>query len=756
MPARLTSAVRASYDASRRGAALARGPNVRRKLNGAAWAGQAFPAPEAAIDLDFANSQSSIDGRQFGSLSPVSFSRASSGLYFGSDGLLKGLSRNLLTSDASEALTGWTTQGSIRTEEVSAFPPAGTRATLLTETTTNATHGIYYSFTVSAQSYTLSAYFKKGTGANAPNWFQIATGGSNAAWVNFNLNTVAIGNTSGATGTITDVGDGWRRVTMTLTAVAGTLFVYFYFTNDTDYNARGLSYAGNVTADIYVAGMQFQTGSSATDYAQNNTNLPRIEWANLATITRRNRLLSTEDFSTWGVNSGSISVNQIAAPNGLITADKYAPTGSGNLYTSQYVSTTATTFSVYAKAAEQNSFRVWTNNNFGSVNFNLSNGTASNQSSNSTGSIESVGDGWYRCIVVFLSGIRDYVVLTPLNAFNGTDGIYFWGAQAESGSAATEYQSIGVSAAGVNVASAASAATGLLIEESRTNRALWCRDFTQSSWTKTDISAALDQTGIDGVENSASSLTATAANGTCNQTITLSAGGRISSVYLKRLSGTGRIEISIDGSFSTVDISSSEWRRVYVAQTSLANPRLTIRIATNGDSVAADFAQIEDGTVVTSPIFTTSAAATRSKDLPSIGFGDRYWNKRGGAIVVDSTSVGGYSNFATTSSSPPSIALGAGIWGRTGYSSWVNNASTSLVNGVNVWSFDAQTLYYARDRVMRVIERNKDATEFPIPFVTYIRFSDPNDSLPGSAWVKRFRYIPRFLVESETTALSGA
>src|ERR1700733_11295724 len=37
---------------------------------------------------------------------------------------------------------------------------------------------------------------------------------------------------------------------------------------------------------------------------------------------------------------------------------------------------------------------------------------------------------------------------------------------------------------------------GLKVEESRTNSALWSRDMTNAAWTKTNISAALNATGI--------------------------------------------------------------------------------------------------------------------------------------------------------------------------------------------------------------------------------------------------------------------
>src|SRR5579871_6199535 len=57
--------------------------------------------------------------------------------------------------------------------------------------------------------------------------------------------------------------------------------------------------------------------------------------------------------------------------------------------------------------------------------------------------------------------------------------------------------------------------------EARTNDALWSNDLTQSAWTKTNVTAALNATGPDNVANSASTITASAGNGTILQAITL-------------------------------------------------------------------------------------------------------------------------------------------------------------------------------------------------------------------------------------------
>ena len=158
----------------------------------------------------------------------------------------------------------------------------------------------------------------------------------------------------------------------------------------------------------------------------------------------------------------------------------------------------------------------------------------------------------------------------------------------------------------------------LLVEPAATNQVLWCRDGTNAAWSKTNITPTKDQVGIDGKANSATRLTATAANGTCLQTITLSAATRSTSFFVKRITGTGTIEITRNGGTNWTDITSSinssTYTRVGIKATSVTNPSIGFRIVTSGDAIAFDYAQDEAGSVFTSPILTTTATATRNAD----------------------------------------------------------------------------------------------------------------------------------------------
>lgn len=156
---------------------------------------------------------------------------------------------------------------------------------------------------------------------------------------------------------------------------------------------------------------------------------------------------------------------------------------------------------------------------------------------------------------------------------------------------------------------------GLLVEEARTNQIIQCRDFTQTAWVKVTTTTALNQTGIDGLSSTATLLTASSANATTLQTITQAATTSVFSVYLKRITGTGNVQLTNDGiTFTTITLTTS-WQRFNLAAASTLNPILGIKIVTSGDAVAIDGAQFEAGSVPSSVILTTTTSVTRAVEL---------------------------------------------------------------------------------------------------------------------------------------------
>jgi hypothetical protein len=308
-------------------------------------------------------------------------------------------------------------------------------------------------------------------------------------------------------------------------------------------------------------------------------------------------------------------------------------------------------------------------------------------------------------------------------------------------------------------------ALGYLNEGTRTNAFISSRDLTAGQYLKINSTALKNQTGIDGVTNSASSLTTTATYGFAAQSVALASSARAQSVYLKRLVGTsevrmsqgeltgaelvtngdfpsattgwtgsgatlsidtGRLKVtndaaaqgygyqaittvvgrhysvtlsgeagtsattririgttiggaelrdiallgvgtrvfvatttttyislgpssSVAGEYSLFDdVSVKElasvalsvtdtvnWSRFSIPTKTIANPTFMLSVADSGDSIAVDFVQNENGTFASSPIWTTTAAATRASDVVQFtGVSLATFNANYGAMII--------------------------------------------------------------------------------------------------------------------------
>ena len=122
---------------------------------------------------------------------------------------------------------------------------------------------------------------------------------------------------------------------------------------------------------------------------------------------------------------------------------------------------------------------------------------------------------------------------------------------------------------------------------------------TNAAWVKTTMTTALNAVGIDGTANSATTLTATGASAMAVQTITLASQADNYSVFLKRVTGSGVINLCLAttscGTATACTVTSTiTFTRCTVTATVL-NPIVGIQIVTNGDAVIADFNQMEPG-----------------------------------------------------------------------------------------------------------------------------------------------------------------
>jgi len=159
----------------------------------------------------------------------------------------------------------------------------------------------------------------------------------------------------------------------------------------------------------------------------------------------------------------------------------------------------------------------------------------------------------------------------------------------------------------------------LLVEPAATNLALHSRDLSNAVWLGTNVTRAKNAVGADGVASGATTLTATAASGTVLQAIVNISQSRVFSAYVRRVTGTGAIQMTTNGgtNWTTVTISSLYTQVACAAQTVL-NGSVGFRMAVSGDVIEVDFTQSEVGPAFTSPIPTTTGTGSRSADVISV------------------------------------------------------------------------------------------------------------------------------------------
>jgi hypothetical protein len=433
--------------------------------------------PGPSLDLNFAASLSTVD--QVSGKNLVSFTRSSSGTYFDSAGVLRSATTNLLLRSEEFGTTWVPVRSSVSADAIIA--PNGTlTADKIVENNEPGTHLISQSGTlisIVGARYTYSVYAK----ADGRDWLIISPGGTwGYAWFNISggtLGTVVDGG-GATTASITNVGNGWYRCVVSATAVDAR-GLQFLLSNTNN----AVTYTGDGTSGLYLWGAQLEIGSVATAYIPTTSTVnsaPRFDHdpttgeslGLLVEEQRTNLLLRSEEFNdaswTQVFLSENVTANSIAAPNGLLVADRVATiNATAEFGVGQSATVTAnipTTVSIFAKAAASNFVYVryygGNTNLFYTIIVNLSTGIVTNTRTGPSTtavshSVIALPNGWYRisCTATHNSTTQFLIAgpcLTGTQAIGATFGevptagtgnesIYLYGAQLETGAFATSY-----------------------------------------------------------------------------------------------------------------------------------------------------------------------------------------------------------------------------------------------------------------------------------------------------------------------------
>jgi len=294
---------------------------------------------QASLDLQFADRKSLVDATTGQQL--VDFTRASSGTYVGSDGLIKTAVTNLVLQ-SEDFSTTWFNFNSSESVNVAVAPDGKLTADKLIPDV-GVTNGLIRQDFASGQfasdtQFCLSVYAKAAeldviavTFYNNANTF-CASG-------QFSLSTGAfVTNGANATRFATPVSDGWYRVGIIFSSGAGA--------NATNIRIVCPS-TGDGTSGIYLWGAQLEQSSTVGEYVPTTSTInsaPRFDHdpttgeslGLLVEESRTNLLLQSEDFSTtWIASTLLITTNSISSPDGLTSADKIIPTSTNT--TSHYL-----------------------------------------------------------------------------------------------------------------------------------------------------------------------------------------------------------------------------------------------------------------------------------------------------------------------------------------------------------------------------------------------------------------------------------
>jgi hypothetical protein len=208
---------------------------------------------------------------------------------------------NLFTYSDDFDNASWTKANVTVTANTVVAPDGTLTGDKLVEATGTASRSVLQNWTsVSGTTYTFSVYAKKGE----RQWLYIngssgAFGSTTRAW--FDLQNGVVGTLENSPiATITDVGNGWYRCTMSKAATASATHTStgFYMSN-----ADGVtSYTGNGYSGIYIWGAQLEAGAFPTSYIPTTT-AQVTRSADAASMTGAN-------FSSWyRADQGSIYID---------------------------------------------------------------------------------------------------------------------------------------------------------------------------------------------------------------------------------------------------------------------------------------------------------------------------------------------------------------------------------------------------------------------------------------------------------------
>ena len=191
----------------------------------------------------------------------------------GTGGLnLLGSGQNLFLQSQTFTSASWSKNNTTVTGSATTAPDSTNTASKIVATVTSGQHGVNQSVTLTTALCTFSFYAKAAEYTNIRIDMTDASTGDVFCDANLSAGTIGAVTSGGSwtnnSATITSVGNGWYRITLTsLRGAGGNPIPVIYLLN----NAGSNSFAGNGTDGVFVWGAQVEFGSVANTYVPSTT-----------------------------------------------------------------------------------------------------------------------------------------------------------------------------------------------------------------------------------------------------------------------------------------------------------------------------------------------------------------------------------------------------------------------------------------------------------------------------------------------------
>ena len=354
--------------------------------------------------------------------------------------------------------------------------------------------------------------WSKGSGVTISNGKAVFTNVSNATQGLVQSNVAVIGKTYKITFTISDYNQGAvyvLRPTNLGTGSAVSSNGTFTFTLKAETSSSFILFTvGTTTLSIDNVSVKEITDADF-DFTRNSTGT-RLNEDYLIEDVPYNLATYSEDLSnaSWTKTNATVTTDQILAPDGTLTADKVAISSdalSGVRVFTQ-IDKQKYNFSSFIKKGTTSSVKFYIiQQGVAEYKFdvNLDTGTLGTIPSGITNAkIESAGNDWFRvsCVRDFTAGATNHGIGVVTE--NGNGGNYYvWGAQLVKGDQPKDYLKT-TDRLDIPRIDYTNGEPSILLEPSRTNEVTYSQDFTQSYWSKNNVTVTSNQAiSPEGIQN---------------------------------------------------------------------------------------------------------------------------------------------------------------------------------------------------------------------------------------------------------------